>query len=336
MLRDASHQQVIEKFSFIYTLTLSGAVDSTQQTVTEELSIDRYQFLERSPSLTNTPAKLKQKDKIAPNSSSLVTSSAIASALNSQGDQTNSTSNLSDIIKFSAADAGNNLPQNKPHYLGKILFALSCGYLIFVLAWLFGNQSGKIFAMVRGKQQISISKSDAEFIDYIERSLSTIDRKAQTSKTRENNAKSESQVVYVPVYTPANPTPAPPQLSASTISKPVNSSPIPPPPPPSVANIPAPPPLTAPKSMPQAPSPQSAEPVIATTVTKPAIKHTLIGILELGDKSAALFKVKGTTKRIWLGEEIDDSGWILESIDNQTVKISYQGEMRSLSVGETF
>ena len=140
---------------------------------------------------------------------------------------------------------------------------------------------------------------------------------------------SESQVVYVPVYTPASPKPAPPQLSTITIPEP---TPIPLPPPP----ITAPPSLSESKPVTQAPAPQQAEPVVATAISQPAIKHTLIGILELGDKSAALFKVRGTTKRIWLGEEIDNSGWILESISNQTVKISYQGEMRSLSVGETF
>ena len=348
MLRDASHQQVIEKFSFIYTLTLSGSVNSSQQQLTEELTVNRQKFSGRAPSLAATSAKLKQEDIIAPNSSSLVSSPAIASSINGQGDRTDSTSNFSEIVKFSAANPENHLPQSQPNYLGKILFALSCGYLMFVLWWLFGNKSGQWFAMLTGKRQISISQSDAEFIDYVERSLSAIDRKIQASKTRENDSKSESQVVYVPVYTPTTPTPAPPQLpasnptislpnnSATTIPKPINASPTPPPTPSSVAKIPAPPPLPAPTPMPKSSSPKSEAPVVATTISKPAIKHTLIGILELEDKSAALFKVNGMTKRIWLGEEINGSGWILESVDNQKAKISHQGTIRSLNVGETF
>lgn len=54
-----------------------------------------------------------------------------------------------------------------------------------------------------------------------------------------------------------------------------------------------------------------------------------------GDRSAALIKVQGQTRRVWAGEEIND-GWILESIANQQANISYQGEVRSISVGETF
>jgi hypothetical protein len=62
----------------------------------------------------------------------------------------------------------------------------------------------------------------------------------------------------------------------------------------------------------------------------------LSGILELGQQSAALFEINGTTKRIWLGEQIDNTGWILESVSNREAKVSYQGKTRSVSVGEKF
>ncbi|MEN9870331.1 MAG: hypothetical protein RLZZ171_1319, partial [Cyanobacteriota bacterium] len=100
--------------------------------------------------------------------------------------------------------------------------------------------------------------------------------------------------------------------------------------------IPAPPPLPAPTPITDhadnsAPSNQVA------IAPKPNINHTLMGVLELGgDRSAALVKVQGQTRRVWLGEEINNDGWILESIANQQANISYQGEVRSISVGETF
>ncbi len=334
MLRDASHQQVIEKFSFIYTLTLSGAVDSSSATssepwseIAEELTVDRYQFIERSPHLVQKAAT-KQQNNTNSQSSSLVTATDIASVINHQKDKPDSEANFSEIVKFSPSTLKSDRPQAKANYLGKILFIFACGYLTFVLWWLFDSQSGRLLALLTGKKQIFISQSDAEFIDYAERSLAAIDRKLQASKTQENDDPSESQVVYVPVYSPAPPTPKAPQLP--------DISPTPAPPPlPDVAKIPTPPPLLEPTPLPQA-SPPAETSVVATSVSKPAIKHTLIGILELGDKSAALFNINGMTKRIWLGEEINNSGWILESVDQQRAKINYQGKIRSLSVGETF
>ena len=59
--------------------------------------------------------------------------------------------------------------------------------------------------------------------------------------------------------------------------------------------------------------------------------------MELGEnKSAALVQVKGQTKRVWLGERINNDGWILESVGNETANITYQGQIRSISVGEVF
>ena len=311
MLRDASHQQVIEKFSFIYSLTLSGSVDSTQQQLTEEFTVERT-------------AKFKPEDSIEPKSSSLVFAPAIASAIETEEQRTHSQNNSAEIVQFLPENSHNSPPQAKSNYLGKFLFIFSCGYLVFVCWWLFGDRSGQLLAMLTGKQQIFLSKSDAEFIDYAEKSLAAIERK-QASQTKNDDSTAESQVVYVPVYTSTPKTPPLPQ--------PITPAPAPPPPP-SVVKIPAPPPLPAPTPIAEATPPETT--AVATSVSKPTPQYTLIGILELGDQSAALFKVKGATKRIWLGEEIDRSGWILESVANQTAKISYQGKIRSLSVGETF
>jgi Tfp pilus assembly protein PilP len=64
--------------------------------------------------------------------------------------------------------------------------------------------------------------------------------------------------------------------------------------------------------------------------------HTLVGLLELGDQSAALFDVSGVTQRITVGEAIGASGWILVSVANQEAVIRRNGEVRSVYVGQKF
>ena len=147
MLRDASHQQVIEKFSFIYSLTLSGSVDSTEQQLTEELTVDRYQFVEPTD-------KFKPEDSIESKSSSLVVAPGIASAMETEGQKNNLGDNSAEIVKFLPDNANNPPHQPKKNYLGKIFLVFSCSYLIFVCWWLFGDRSGQLLAMLTGKQQI--------------------------------------------------------------------------------------------------------------------------------------------------------------------------------------
>jgi len=64
--------------------------------------------------------------------------------------------------------------------------------------------------------------------------------------------------------------------------------------------------------------------------------HTLVGILELGDRSAALFEVDGVARRIYVGESIGASGWTLAEIKNQEAVIRKGGDVRSVFVGQKF
>ena len=289
MLRDANHQQAAQQFSFIESLSISQA--------------DRQdgQILETS----------------SPSNSAMVASESTATIDTNWYQLSDDYSlDLSEILKDTVAPTPAKEHKPKRNYLGKILFALSCSYGLFVLWWLFGHEGSKILAMVTGGKHITISNSDLEFINYMERSLDTIDRQLEA-----NTADEDKELVYVPVYTP-NAAPEP-QISSSTLPTiPQPNIPL------QSLKIPAPPPLPAPSPE---PIPEAAKP------TKPAIKHTLIGILELGgDKSAALIKVDGQTRRFWLGEKIGSSEWTLESITNQTAKISDGEQVRTIAVGETF
>ncbi len=68
------------------------------------------------------------------------------------------------------------------------------------------------------------------------------------------------------------------------------------------------------------------------TVTAPT--HTLEGLLELGDKSAALFKVDGVTRRIDIGESIGSSGWTLVEVSKGEAVVRRNGEVRSIYTGQ--
>ncbi|MFH7027540.1 MAG: hypothetical protein ACHBN1_19600 [Heteroscytonema crispum UTEX LB 1556] len=68
----------------------------------------------------------------------------------------------------------------------------------------------------------------------------------------------------------------------------------------------------------------------------PAPTHTLEGLLELGSKSAALFKVDGVTRRVDVGEGIGSSGWTLVDISNAKAIVRRNGEVRSIFAGQAF
>jgi hypothetical protein len=91
---------------------------------------------------------------------------------------------------------------------------------------------------------------------------------------------------------------------------------------------------TAPEPKPAAIAPAS-DVKVAVAPTNP-ISHTLEGLLELGDKSAALFKINGVTRRIEIGEGIGTSGWMLVEVANGEAVIRRNGEVRSIYAGQNF
>lgn len=85
-----------------------------------------------------------------------------------------------------------------------------------------------------------------------------------------------------------------------------------------------------------APAPAAAAPSAPAVGTASISAHTLVGILELGDRSAALFEVNGVARRIYVGESIGASGWTLAEIKNQEAVIRKGGDVRSVFVGQKF
>ncbi|MDD1418812.1 hypothetical protein MEO40_06610 [Dolichospermum sp. ST_sed1] len=92
--------------------------------------------------------------------------------------------------------------------------------------------------------------------------------------------------------------------------------------PPKLPTIVPPPPVKEPENKPQ----QVSAPIIYSA--------QLDGLLELGNKSVALFKVDGISRRINLGENIGATGWTLVEVSNGEAIIRRNGEVRSIYTGQ--
>ncbi|NEQ45338.1 MAG: hypothetical protein F6K00_18100 [Leptolyngbya sp. SIOISBB] len=64
--------------------------------------------------------------------------------------------------------------------------------------------------------------------------------------------------------------------------------------------------------------------------------QTLLGVLELGDRSAALFEIGGVPQRVYIGERVGNSGWLLVSVANEEAVVRRNGEVRTLYIGQQF
>ncbi|MFM6157228.1 MAG: hypothetical protein ACKPE3_30225, partial [Sphaerospermopsis kisseleviana] len=84
-----------------------------------------------------------------------------------------------------------------------------------------------------------------------------------------------------------------------------------------------------------APPVPAQEPVnIPQPISAPTYSAQLEGLLELGKKSVALFKMDGVTRRINIGENIGSTGWTLVDVTNGEAIIRRNGEVRSIYTGQ--
>jgi hypothetical protein len=172
-----------------------------------------------------------------------------------------------------------------------------------------------------------VSSEHQEFAAYMKRSLNTINRRTGDRSTVAlapestvptvpvdgssdgNQPAGVLERVYIPVYQPPEPTAVAPATPTPSV-QPVAPTPV-------------------------APPRLSSEDRTAVAPT-PATIHTLVGVLELGDRSAALFDIAGVTQRVYVGESIGSSGWTLVSVANQEAIVRRNGEVRSIYIGQQF
>lgn len=90
-----------------------------------------------------------------------------------------------------------------------------------------------------------------------------------------------------------------------------------------------------PSPAPVAAAPTNAAAAAITDVT-PTSEHVLVGVLNLGSRSAALFDIEGSSQRAYVGDRIGLSDWSLVAVNGQDVVIRRDGEVRSVYIGQQF
>ncbi|MDB9423477.1 hypothetical protein PN437_00735 [Microcystis aeruginosa CS-564/01] len=210
--------------------------------------------------------------------------------------------------------------------LDKVIFVIACVYLGWVVAWLISQKNAPI------SQNGTISQEDKKFIAYLQSSLAIIDRQGQTLSPDPNPAakNNPSPVVPVPPAPPANlPVNNTPQI-IERIYVPV----YPQTPETTAKLVPVTPSNTDISAPPLPAAPQGNRPVAAVIPTNNQVKNTLVGVMDLGDRSTALFDNKGITTRISPGEFVN--GWTVVEVGNQQVILSRNGQTKVLEVGQSF
>mgnify|MGYP006421356179 CR=1 FL=1 len=169
--------------------------------------------------------------------------------------------------------------------------------------------------------------TNAQFMSYMKRALEEIEREKTQVLQVQPEAASKTEIPPLVVSSlPALPPPPPPIQESSPVadSPPQNNQPVKPP---------TSPPQQANDSTPVSSNVGKSE---RSEKTLPEMSsYTLVGLLELGEHSAALLKQKGMTQRVMLGERIPGSNWKFISIANEQATFKNNNQQKSMSVGET-
>ncbi|CAN1212127.1 hypothetical protein TUMEXPCC7403_18115 [Tumidithrix helvetica PCC 7403] len=75
---------------------------------------------------------------------------------------------------------------------------------------------------------------------------------------------------------------------------------------------------------------------ITATPTSSAPTYTLIGLLDLGERSSAMFDVNGSMQTVSLGKQVGNSGWTLSRISQQEVTLRRGQDTKNIFIGQKF
>lgn len=245
----------------------------------------------------------------------------------------------------------------------KLVFVGGASYLLGVTIWLAQQPRWPWNTPIARdtNPNESISASDRQFIAYLQQSLKQLNEKPSQSP---GSASSPSvPATPKPAATPLSTLPLPSSFAPQALPKPpVNNRPgvieryyypvypntplapsvasrsaLPPlaptlPPPTSLTAIPKPPQPPAPPTL----SPSTPAPAAIAPLVNKKTRYSLLGVLEAGERSSALFDDDNLTQRFQIGEAIGSSGWILTGVNNQKAILSKGGKTRYLEVGQSF
>ncbi len=233
----------------------------------------------------------------------------------------------------------------------KLLFSFASLYFLLVLAWLVSKD--RLFLPFVNHPQTTVrvkplSADDKAFIAYLQAQLAMIETPSSSSSTQNSTqtptiqsdlpsvmvlppstpskppSPSVIERIYIPLYPeiPETVQPSPPPVRSVIVPSPVTPKKVAviSPPPPKITSVP----VLTPRS--------SLNPEMTATVS-PSV-HKLVGTLADGDRSYAIFQVKGKPNQVRIGQMIGQSGWILTKVENQQIVLQKKGNQRIISVGE--
>lgn len=213
----------------------------------------------------------------------------------------------------------------------RLILGLSCISVIVILAvWLFKHEAARSPTVSPPPPPTALNPntaSDQQFAEYVQRALQTIGPKATPNSVAALPTVSPSPTPAMPTVTlpavPAAPTTLRP-LKPATGRLQIPAYPVP-------TNL-------SPPTNPVAPLPKVATAPVKPPVplSVPGIAHTLVGVMELGDRSAALIEINGIVQRFKLGESIGSSGWTLVEVSKDQAVMRRNGEVRSIFIGQNF
>lgn len=223
----------------------------------------------------------------------------------------------------------------------RLLLGLGMFSALAVLAgWLWTQQAQRQVAPVASAPQTTANSAttptattDNQFVTYLQQALKAIDQQQPSSVP----AAGVSSAPSLPaVSLPGTPTLQPAPTSSATPSTATRPSTglsrlyVP------IYQVPQ--PQTGRPTVAPLPSPASAPTAVRAPIplSMPGIPKTLVGVLELGDRSAALIEINGVTQRYRIGESIATSGWTLVEVSKDQAVIRRNGEVRSVFMGQSF
>jgi hypothetical protein len=237
----------------------------------------------------------------------------------------------------------------------KLVFVGGASYLLGVTVWLAQQPRWPWNRPPIARETTpaeTLSASDSQFIAYLQQSLKQLNEKPNQSPRPSASPSAQAtpqaqepalSTLPLPASFAPQP-PAPPSLPATSrpgvIERyyyPVypNNPPAPLTPPPLTPTLPPKTPLAA---IPRPLQPQTlapSTPSIAPLVNQKT-RYSLLGVLEAGERSSALFNGDNLTQRFQIGEAIGSSGWMLTGVNNQKAILSKGGKTRYLEVGQSF
>ncbi len=238
--------------------------------------------------------------------------------------------------------------QNRPGGVyDRLLLAVGCVSVVVTLAlWLFYQESRRVpvVSSVPAAEVAAnpVSSTQKQFSDYAQQALNSIDRRSQqgiSTATTNGSTTAGGIVPGMPTVTipksltPGSTLPSRVATGLERVYVPVYQFPSSFKPPNSVMPLPA---GAAPSAVPQSGAPARKPATTAASPITPGAPRRLAGVLELGDRSVALFEINGVTQRYGIGESIGSSGWSLVEVSKEQAMIRRNGEVRSVFVGQNF